>query len=168
MNKFLTIIIYLLTILIPLYLILNFKTNKKTSISKEEIHNDSITNIVDSVLLKIELNKKHEQELTSKLDSTTQLLNSEKTKNKKKPQRVEIVEPLLIYTPVVATESEIRLVEIQSEDSDCLEELEFLKEELNKINSEIVRLEYENTLLKDTLYSLKETNIWKKVLKKIQ
>ena len=164
MKKIFTITIYILAILIPALLIFNLRIeNEKVELGDHK-EQEQIIELADSVIIKIEEVKKKELELTSKIESTEKLITNKNKEIKQlketKPEIVEVVQESMAYEMVAyeLPQPEIVMVEVETINYDVQDSLII----------EIEKLKRENLLLKDTLSTLRETNIWKRAIKKIE
>jgi len=164
MKKIFTITIYILSILIPALLIFNLRIeNEKVELGDHK-EQEQIIELADSVIIKIEEVKKKELELTSKIESTEKLITNKNKEIKQlketKPEIVEVVQESMAYEMVAyeLPQPEIVMVEVETINYDVQDSLII----------EIEKLKRENLLLKDTLSTLRETNIWKRAIKKIE
>jgi len=164
MKKIFTITIYILSILVPALLIFNLRIeNEKVELSDHK-EQEQIIELADSAIIKIEEVKKKELELTSKIESTEKLITNKNKEIKQlkeaKPEIVEVVEESMAYEMVAyeLPQPEIVMVEVETINYDVQDSLII----------EIEKLKSENLLLKDTLSTLRETNIWKRAIKKIE
>ena len=165
MKKAFTILIYIFSILIPLLLIFNFKSEEVTVEVSDHSKQEEIINIADSVIIKIEETKKKQSELHSEIQKTESIINKQNkqiSRLKNQPKEVEIVH--------VREESlSMMILEMPQPESLSLEidNSEELKSQLQYYEIENQKLKLENQLLKDTLQSLRQTNIWNRALKKL-
>lgn len=165
MKKTFTILIYIFSILIPLLLIFNFKSEEVTVEVSDHSKQEEIINIADSVIIKIEETKKKQSELHSEIQKTESIINKQNkqiSRLKNQPKEVEIVH--------VREESlSMMILEMPQPESLSLEidNSEELKSQLQYYEIENQKLKLENQLLKDTLQSLRQTNIWNRALKKL-
>ena len=164
MKKIFTITIYILAILIPALLIFNLRIENKNVELSDHKEQEQIIELADSAIIKIEEVKKKELELTSKIESTEKLITNKNKEIKQlketKPEIVEVVQESMAYEMVAyeLPQPEIVMVEVETINYDVQDSLLI----------EIEKLKRENLLLKDTLSTLRETNIWKRAIKKIE
>ena len=164
MKKIFTITIYILAILIPALLIFNLRIENKNVELSDHKEQEQIRELADSVIIKIEEVKKKELELTSKIESTEKLITNQNKEIKQlketKPEIIEVVQESMAYEMVAyeLPQPEIVMVEVETINYDVQDSLII----------EIEKLKRENLLLKDTLSTLRETNIWKRAIKKIE
>lgn len=164
MKKIFTITIYILAILIPALLIFNLRIENKNVELSDHKEQEQIIELADSVIIKIEEVKKKELELTSKIESTEKLITNQNKEIKQlketKPEIIEVVQESMAYEMVAyeLPQPEIVMVEVETINYDVQDSLII----------EIEKLKRENLLLKDTLSTLRETNIWKRAIKKIE
>ena len=164
MKKIFTITIYILAILIPALLIFNLRIEKNDIELTHHKEQEQIIELADSVIVKIEEVKKKELELTSQIISTEKIITNQNKEIKQlketKPEIIEVVQESMAYEMVAyeLPQPEIVMVEVETINYDVQDSLII----------EIEKLKRENLLLKDTLSTLRETNIWKKVIKKLE
>jgi hypothetical protein len=164
MKKIFTITIYILAILIPALLIFNLRIENQNVELSDHKEQEQIIELADSVIIKIEEVKKKELELTSKIESTEKLITNQNKEIKQlketKPEIIEVVQESMAYEMVAyeLPQPEIVMVEVETINYDVQDSLII----------EIEKLKRENLLLKDTLSTLRETNIWKRAIKKIE
>jgi len=163
MKKIFTITIYILSILIPSLLIFNLRIENQNIELTNHKEQEEIIELADSVIVKIEEAKKKELELTSKIKSTEKIITNKNKEIKKlketKPEIIEVVQESMAYE-MVAYEPQPEIVMVEVETIDY--------EKQDSLIIEIEKLKRENLLLKDTLSTLRETSIWKRVIKKIE
>lgn len=170
MKKAFTILIYIFSILIPLFLVFNFKSEEVTVEVSDHSKQEEIINIADSVIIKIEETKKKQSELHSEIQKTESIINKQNkqiTKLKNQPKEVEIVHVREETLSMMI--QPIEVMEMPQPESLSLEidNNEELKSQLEYYEIENQKLKLENQLLKDTLQSLRQTNIWNRALKKL-
>ena len=163
MKKIFTITIYIISILIPSLLIFNLRIENQNIELTNHKEQEEIIELADSVIVKIEEAKKKELELTSKIKSTEKIITNKNKEIKKlketKPEIIEVVQESMAYE-MVAYEPQPEIVMVEVETIDY--------EKQDSLIIEIEKLKRENLLLKDTLSTLRETSIWKRVIKKIE
>ena len=163
MKKIFTITIYILSILIPSLLIFNLRIENQNIELTNHKEQEEIIELAESVIVKIEEAKKKELELTSKIKSTEKIITNKNKEIKKlketKPEIIEVVQESMAYE-MVAYEPQPEIVMVEVETIDY--------EKQDSLIIEIEKLKRENLLLKDTLSTLRETSIWKRVIKKIE
>jgi hypothetical protein len=165
MKKIFTITIYILSILIPILLIVNLKIDDENMEFSDHAEQQEIIELADSVIIKIEQIKKKELELESNIESSNNLI---KNKNNQIKQLKETKSVQANYESVAYETVVYEIVELPQPETIMVEVETINYEKQDSLIMEIEKLKIENSLIKDTISTLRETNIWKKVIKKLE
>jgi flagellar biosynthesis GTPase FlhF len=165
MKKIFTITIYILSILIPILLIVNLKIDDENMEFSDHAEQQEIIELADSVIIKIEQIKKKELELESNIESSNNLIKNKNNqikqlKESKSDQAIDesVAYETVVYEIVESPQPEIIMVKVET----------INYEKQDSLIMEIEKLKIENSLIKDTISTLRETNIWKKAIKKLE
>jgi len=165
MKKIFTITIYILSILIPILLIVNLKIDDENMEFSDHAEQQEIIELADSVIIKIEQIKKKELELESNIESSNNLI---KNKNNQIKQLKESKSDQAIDESVAYETVAYEIVELPQPEIIMVEVEKINYEKQDSLIMEIEKLKIENSLIKDTISTLRETNIWKKAIKKLE
>ena len=165
MKKIFTITIYILSILIPILLIVNLKIDDENMEFSDHAEQQEIIELADSVIIKIEQIKKKELELESNIESSNNLIKNKNNQIKqlKETKSAQAIDESVAYETVA-----YEIVELPQPEIIMVEVETINYEKQDSLIMEIEKLKIENSLIKDTISTLRETNIWKKAIKKLE